>query len=175
MPYTSSVKEKPEFLHAGIQLTIAFALAVFLASGYAWDIIARITANILDIAGIQTAYVSRLFLIYVRLLDGNVAGFLILSECSGLITLLIFAFISSLTIGLIRGSLKIKILWFLLSISVGLIWNLCRLASVIAVAYNFGIPAFEFVHYIFAPTIDFVWIVSLWSLGMSWLRKEGSS
>ncbi|HIE18424.1 TPA: exosortase/archaeosortase family protein, partial [Candidatus Bathyarchaeota archaeon] len=159
---------------AAIQLVFAFILAAFLASGYAWDIIARAAVNLLEATGIQAAYVSRLFLMYVRLLDGSVVGFQVLLECSGLITLLIFTFISSLTIGLLRGSLKIKIVWFLLSISVGFMWNLFRLASVIAVAYNFGIPAFWFVHYILAPTIEFVWIVSAWALGMSWLKRRRS-
>ena len=174
MSQTTPSKEKPMFLHAAIQLAFAFTLAAFLASGYAWDIIARTSASILDAAGIRTAYVSRLFLMYVRLLDGSVIGFQVLLECSGLITLLIFAFISSLTIGLLRGSLKIKIAWFLLSISIGFMWNLFRLTSVVAVAYSFGIPAFEFMHYVLAPTIDLVWIVSSWALGMSWLRREES-
>jgi len=175
MSYLPSNKEKPMFLHAAVQLAFAFALAVFLASGYAWDIIARAAASMLEAAGIQTAYVSRLFLMYVRLLDGSVIGFQVLLECSGLVTLLIFTFISSLTIGLLRGSLKIKIIWFLLSASIGFMWNLCRLASVIAIAYTFGIPSFEFMHYVLAPTIDFVWIVSAWALGMSWIKRDGST
>ena len=175
MAHLPSYKEKPEFLHAAVQLAFAFALAAFLASGYAWDLIAHAAASILEAAGIQTSYVSRLFLMYVRLLDGSVVGFLVLLECSGLITLLIFAFISSLTIGLLKGSLKTKLVWFLMSMSVGFMWNLFRLASVIAVAYSFGIPAFEFIHYVLAPTIDFVWIVSSWALGMSWLKREGST
>jgi len=166
------MKEKPQFLHAAIQLAAAFTIAAFLASGSAWDMIARAAVSMLGMAGIQTAYVSRLFLIYVRLLDGNVVGFTILLECSGLITLLIFAFISSLTIGLLRGSLKIKLAWFLMSMSMGFLWNLFRLVSVIAVAYSFGFSAFEFVHYVLAPTVDFVWIVSSWALGMSWLRRR---
>jgi exosortase/archaeosortase family protein len=174
MTYTVTAKERPRFLHASIQLALAFTLAAYLASGHAWDMIARATMKILETVGIQTAYVSRLFLMYVRLMDGSVMCFQVLIECSGLITLLVFTFISSLTIGLLRGSLKVKIVWFLMSVFVGLMWNLLRLTSVIAVAYSFGVPAFEFVHYILAPTIDFVWIVSTWALGMSWLRKEES-
>jgi len=170
-----SYKEKPQFLHAAIQLAFAFTLAAFLASGYAWDMIARVAVSLLEMTGIRTAYVGELFLMYVRLLDGSVVGFRVLLECSGLVTLLIFAFISSFTIGLLRGSLKIKIIWFLLSMCIGFLWNLFRLASVIAVAYNFGIPSFELMHYILAPTIDFVWIVSSWALGMSWLKREESA
>jgi len=174
MAYTVTTKERPRFLHASVQLALAFTLAAFLATGQAWDMIARAAIKVLEAVGIQTAYVSRLFMMYVRLMDGSVVGFQVLIECSGLVTLLIFAFISSLTVGLLGGSLKIKIAWFLLSVFVGFMWNLLRLISVVAVAYSFGIPAFEFIHYILAPTIDFVWIVSAWALGMSWLRREGT-
>ena len=175
MLHTLQGKESPMFLHAGIQLAFTFVMAAFLATGYAWDLIARTSATILETAGIKTAYVSRLFLIYVQLPGNGIAGFRVLLECSGLITLLVFAFISSFTVGLLKGSLKIKIAWFLLSASAGFMWNLVRLVSVIAIAYNFGIQAFEIMHYILAPTIDFLWIVSLWALGMSWLKKEETS
>jgi len=168
-------KERPMFSHAAIQLAFAFVMALFLASGYAWDMIARAAAGILQAAGIQTAYVDKFFLMYVRLLDGRVVGFQVLIECSGLVTLLIFTFISSLTIGLLRGSLKVKTIWFLLSVSVGFMWNLLRLVSVIAVAHSFGIQAFEFMHYVLGPTIDFVWIVSAWAVGMSLLRREATA
>ena len=167
-------KEKPMLSHAAIQLALASAIAIFLASGYAWSMIAHAAIGILHLAGIQTAYVDKFFLMYVRLLDGRVVGFHVLIECSGIFTLLIFAFISSLTIGLLKGSLKVKTAWFLISIIVGFVWNLLRLVSVIAVAHSFGIQAFEFMHYLLGPTIDFVWIVSAWAVGMSLLRREAT-
>jgi len=175
MTYTTLGKEKPAFRHAIIHVSLALIVALFLASGYAWDLTARMSVDILSLAGIQAEYVSPLFLMYVRLLDGTVAGFQVLIECSGLVTLLVFTFISTFTIGLLKGPLKIKLLWFTLSILIGFVWNLSRLASVIAIAYNFGLPAFSFAHYILGPTIDFVWVVSSWALGMSWLEKEEST
>jgi len=172
MTTTAPNKQKPAYRHATVQACLALIIAVFLASGYAWDLTARTTMKILDAAGIHTVYVAPEFLIYVRLLDGTVVGFQVLLECSGLITLLVFTFISAFTIGLLNGSLKTKILWFGLSVLVGFVWNLSRLASVIAIAYSFGLAAFSFTHYVLAPTIDFVWVVSSWALGMSWLKKE---
>ncbi len=165
-------KEKAMFHHALLQAFLSFIFALFLVSPYAWDLIARASMSILNIVGVQTTYVEAQFLIYLRLMDGTVVGFQILTECSGLITIVIFTFISAFTIGLLRGRLSIKLFWFALSIFLGFIWNLARLASVIAVAYHFGLASFSFVHYILAPTIDFVWVVSLWALGMSWLKKE---
>lgn len=165
-------KEKPMFRHAVIQGSLALMVALFLASGYAWDLTARVSTMILNLAGIETKYVSQLFLMYVRLLDETVAGFQVLIECSGLITLAVFSFISAFTIGLLRGPLKTKLIWFILSVGVSLVWNVNRLAFVIALAYNFGLQIFSFAHYVLAPSIDFIWVVSMWAIGMSWLRKN---
>jgi len=165
-------KEKPIFRHAVVLAFLATIIALFLASGYAWDLIARMATAVLELSGVHTDYVSPQFLMYVRLLDGNVFGFQVLMECSGLITLLIFSFISALTIGLLKGDLKAKLVWFILSTSIGFLWNLSRLAAVIAIAYNFGLDAFYFAHFVLAPTIDFIWVVSTWALGMSWLKRE---
>ncbi|RJS90267.1 exosortase/archaeosortase family protein [Candidatus Bathyarchaeota archaeon] len=168
------MKERPMVSHAMVQLTLSFILAAFLASGYAWDMIARASIRMLETVGIKVKYLSDLFLMYVRLLDGSVVGFQILLECSGLITLLIFAFISSFTIGLLGGSLLLKTAWFMFSASIAFLWNLLRLASVIAIAYNFGLEAFRLVHFVLAPTMDFIWVVSLWALGMSLIGRRRS-
>jgi len=170
--HTAHEKEKPALRHAIVLVCLALIIALFLASGYAWDLTAKTATSVLDLAGIHSEYISPQFLIYVKLLDGSLVGFQVLMECSGLITLLIFSFVSAFTVGLLRGDLKTKLVWFLLSASVGFVWNLSRLAAVLAVAYNFGMTAFSFVHFVLAPTIDFVWVVSTWALGMSWLKRE---
>jgi exosortase/archaeosortase family protein len=172
MIHTSTEKEKPMFRHALVLTCLALIVALFLATGYAWDLTARIATSVLDLSGIYTQYVGPQYLMYVRLIDGSVVGFQVLMECSGLITLLIFTFVSAFTIGLLKGNLKNKLIWFVLSAFVGFVWNISRLAAVIAVAYSFGITAFSFVHFVLAPTIDFVWVVSAWALGMSWLKRE---
>jgi len=164
--------EKPEFRHAAIQGSLAIAIAAFLATSYSWDLTAQTATSLLNLGGIKTNYASALFLMYVRLLDGTVAGFQVLIECSGLITLAVFSFISTFTIGLLKGSLLVKLFWFAVSLAVGLAWNVSRLVFVVAVAYNFGISAFSFAHYVLSPSIDFVWIVSMWALGMSHLKRK---
>ena len=158
--------------HAAILVCFAVVLSLFLATGVAWDLTARASTSILEFSGISTRYVGQQYLMYVRLMDGSVVGFQVQLECSGLITLIVFTFVSAFTVGLLRGNLRNKLIWFLLSAGMGFVWNISRLASVIAVAYNFGIPAFSFVHFVLAPTIDFVWVVTAWALGMSWLKRE---
>lgn len=144
---------------------------MFLITGYTWDLTARASKSLLDLANISTNYVGSMYMIFVRLLDGSTIGFKILVECSGLISVAIFSVLFVFTVGLLRGSLRAKVTWLILGIVVGLIWNIVRLAFVIGIAYRFGLDAFFLFHYILSPSIDFVWIVSMWALGMSRLKK----
>jgi hypothetical protein len=34
-----------------------------------------------------------------------------------------------------------------------------------------GLGAFEFVHFLFAPMVDFLWMVVVWSIGMSLMGR----
>lgn len=150
---------------------LALATALLFASRYVWDFTGIATTWILNAAGMKTDYVSPIFLIYVRLMDGTLASFLVLTECSGLVTVAIFvSFIHIFTIGLLNVSVLKKITWFLLSLGVGLAWNINRLAFVIIIAYNFGLSVFSVAHYLLGPFIDFLWVVTMWSLGMSWVQ-----
>ncbi|MFQ6095801.1 MAG: exosortase/archaeosortase family protein [Candidatus Bathyarchaeia archaeon] len=167
-----STREKPAFTHALIHGALAVCTALFLTSHYAWDLTARAAAGILNLAHVKTVYISPLSPMQVKLMDGTLACFHVLLECSGLVTVAIFSFIFTFTIGLLKGSLLNKIVWFLLSIGIGVLWNINRLAFVIIVAYNFGLSTFSFTHYLVGPFIDFLWVVSMWSLGMSWTRRE---
>jgi len=165
-------KEKPTFRHAIVLACLATIIAIFLASSYALDLIASTATTVLDLSGVHADYVNPQFLMYVRLLDGSMHGFQVLMECSGPITLLIFSFISALTIGLLKGDLKTKLVWFILSASMCFVWNLSRLAALIAIAYSFGISTFYVAHFVLALTVDFIWVVSTWALGLSWLKRE---
>jgi len=170
----SEPKKKPRFKHALILVLLAVAFTLFLVSGYAWDLIGKTTTWILNSVGIRADYVSPLYLIYVKLIEGSLVGFQVLVECSGLVTVAIFSFIYTFTIGLLKGSILNKVLWFLLSIGVGFIWNINRLAFVIIITYNFGLSAFSSIHYLIGPFIDFLWVTTMWSLSMSRLKKEGN-
>ena len=165
-------RERPVYGHAIVQGILALFITIFLASPYAWDLTARATTAILSIVGVRTSYTTPLSPMYVRLMDGTLSGFNILLECSGLITVAIFSFMSSMTIGLLKGSLLEKTVWFILSVAVGFFWNINRLAVVIIIAYRFGLSAFSLSHYFVGPFIDFAWVVSMWSLGMSSIQKE---
>jgi len=165
-------KEKPVFRDALIMGLIAVAIGVFLILEYSWDMIASATYWILKSTGVDVTYTRPLMLISLSLRDGTLVGFQVLMECSGIVTVGVFAAISTFTVGLLKGSILRKIGWFLLSIGLGLMWNINRVILAIFMAYNFGISAFSLVHYLLAPSIDFIWIVSLWALGMSLIKRR---
>jgi len=171
---TLSEKEKPKFRHALVLGSLALILATFLSTRYSWNITALLAWQMLKLSGVESTYDPLSSQITVQLLDGTVTSFNISIEFSGLVTVAIFAVISTFTVGLLRGSILTKLGWFLLGTGVGILWNVNRLALVIAVAYNFGMSAFSFIHYLVGPAIDFIWIVSMWALGMSWLKKGGT-
>ncbi len=163
----ASTKERPRLYHALGLGVFACAIACFLASAISWDLTARIVSEILKIAGVSVDYVIPIRVMYCRLSDGTVVGFEFLIECSGLITVGVFTLIAVFTVGLLGGSLWVKSVWLLAGVSVGLLWNVSRLALVVIAAYNFGLGAFSLIHYVLAPFIDFLWIVAVWSVGMS--------
>jgi len=172
LAYSESRARSPMFTHALILGLIALTVSFLLASGYAWELIGKTTSWILNAVGIKANYVGTLYWIYLNLRDGTLTVFQVVVQCSGLITVAIFSFIYTFTVGLLKGSLLNKIAWFLLSIGIGFLWNINRLTFVIIIAYNFGHSAFSFTHYLLGPFIDFLWIVTMWSLSMSRLKGE---
>lgn len=165
-------KEKPLFHHAAVILFLTVVLALFVASNYALDLTAEMTAKVLDLGGIQARYLRQQSLIQARLMDGVAVDFPVTIDVSGFTTLLVFSFIFAFTVGLLRGTLVMKLAWFITAIGLGYAWKIGQLVVVIAIAHDFGLNAFTFARYILAPSTDFVWIVSLWAFGMSWLKKE---
>ena len=163
---------KPSFHHAAVILLLTVILGLLAASSHVLRLTARISVELLDLMEIQAEYLSEESLIRVKLIDGAIVAFPVTIQCSGLITLLIFAVISAFTVGLLRGALITKLAWFISSISLGYAWKICQLALVMAIAHNFGLDGFTFARYVLAPSTDFAWIVSLWAVGMSWLRRE---
>jgi exosortase/archaeosortase family protein len=150
---------------------VAIVVAFFLSSSYCWNLTAGLATGLDSFFGVPARYLGEQLAIYVMLPDGRLAVFQVLLECSGLVTLMIFAFLSAFTIGLLKGSLKVKLAWFGLSLAFGYIWNLFRVSLVVAMAYEFGMSAYSFTHYILGPTIDFLWIVCLWAVGLALLKR----
>ena len=92
-----------------------------------------------------------------------------------LISIMIFNLLSVLLTFPLRGPLWCKMLWLGLGSFVGLAWNFIRLSLM---AVTVGMSVFQIVHFAIGPVVDFMWIVPVWSLGLSALasierRKRG--
>ncbi len=168
-------KDKPAYGHAIILGLLALGFVLSVASNQACDLTARTVSGILNLAGIPAEYASPPREIRIVLEDGALFVFSVSLECSGLLALVVLAVISVFTVGLLKGDLRVKLLWFVSSGAVGLVWNLGRLTSIIAVAPLLGLAMFRFVSYALGPVLDILWVVSMWALAMSCLRRDASA
>jgi len=105
---------------------------------------------------------------------GIVPLFVFLSHCileeSALVSIMIFNLMFLLVTFPLKGPLWCKILWLGLGNLVGLVWNLIRLSLINATA---ELVAFRFLHFVIGPAIDFLWMVPIWSVGLSVLVSAG--
>lgn len=96
-------------------------------------------------------------------------------EGSTIVSIMIFSLLSVLLTFPLRGPLWCKMLWLGLGNLVGLAWSLVRLSLL---AFMSGAGVSQIVHFAIGPAVDFLWIVPVWSLGLSALasverRKRG--
>jgi len=83
---------------------------------------------------------------------------------SALISLIIFNLLSVLLTFPLHGPLWCKILWLGLGNLVGFAWNLIQLSLITTIATT---GLLHFMYLTIGPIIDFMWIASIWSLGLS--------
>jgi exosortase/archaeosortase family protein len=169
-----TLTEKADFRQALGLIAIAAVIAIVLAAPPTWQMIATIASEILSSGQIFNFYTNGINTptMYVKLMDGSLVGFVVLLECSGIIGAAIYTLLIASTMGLLRGSFSFKVGWLFVGIIIGFIWNITRLVIVVSTAYYFGMQVFTFIHYILAPFIDFLWMVAIWSFGISFLKRR---
>lgn len=167
-------KEKPQVLHAIGQAAVAVPIIIFLVMPTSWSTTAEIVSGLLSWGGIQNGYANIMAYsptIFLPVGPRTIYGFAILTQCSGLFATAVFAAITIPTMGLFKGPLWFKISWLLFGVSIGLFWNVARLTMSLIAAYTLGMGVFSLIHYILGPFIDFMWMLSVWSVGISILRR----
>lgn len=87
-------------------------------------------------------------------------------EESALVSIMVFNLLSILLTFPLKGPLWCKILWLGLGNLVGSTWNLIRLSLINTTADS---VMSEFSQFILGPAIDFLWMVPIWSIGLSML------
>ena len=95
-------------------------------------------------------------------------------SCSGLISLCLITLIYVPLLFTIRGPLWIKVFWLFIAIGFSVIWNLLRMSLVTATLYYFGGSVFLLFHYLIGAFIDFVYIVTFYSLALAHLQSPRS-
>jgi exosortase/archaeosortase family protein len=92
-------------------------------------------------------------------------------SCSGVISLFLITLIFVPLLFTIRGPLWIKIFWLFLTMGFSILWNLLRISFVTATLYYFGGSVFLLLHYFIGAFVDFVYIVTFYSLALAHLSK----
>jgi hypothetical protein len=96
-------------------------------------------------------------------------------QFSGIIILILAAGIFSWSIFPVRGKLSVKIGWLAALLAFSVLWNIVRLAVVLATLYHLGSLPFILLHYLVGIYIDFIYIVTFYSLAMGSLAKVETS
>jgi len=105
----------------------------------------------------------------IKLLDGANLNLALTWQRSGLISITIFGLLFLFLMFPLEGSIWLKITLLELGFFIGLTWSFIRFSIALLVAYYFGAGAFATVEFFAGPFTDFLWVVTVWSLGLSML------
>jgi len=72
----------------------------------------------------------------------------------------------------LRGLVWCKILWLGMGDIIGLMWNLIRAFLITLTVETRG--ALNVVTFVIGPTVDFLWMVPVWAIGLSALAEAQS-
>lgn len=96
-------------------------------------------------------------------------------SCSGVIILLLITFIFTPFLFAVNGPLWIKLLFLASTLAFSVVWNIMRLSLTIASLYYFGDLVFLLLHYLAGVFVDFIYIVTFYSLALGQLTKHEMS
>lgn len=163
-----SRREKPQLVHVLVGVLILMFSHVFLFN-YIHRFLFDAVVQLLSIWQVSVAKSWTLGAPEIVLSMPNGTEFLAVMtwENSGLLSIMIFGLLFVFLTFHLRGALWCKVVWLLFGGCVGLVWNLVRWPLILMAAYTFGPSAFNILNYLTGPVLDFLWIVPVWSLGLS--------
>lgn len=163
-------KERPQYFHMMVGVVVvAFFGCLLLYSTRTF--LPEIIVQALLLARIPSSLASTLegSMLIMRLRDETDLCIVMAWQRSGLLSIMIFSSLFVLLTFPLKGPLWCKIVWLGLGNVVGLAWNFVRLLLMVIATYYLGAGAFKVIDFITGPVIDFIWIVPIWSLGLSLL------
>lgn len=86
---------------------------------------------------------------------------------SGFFSIIVFNFLFVFLAFPLRGLLWRKVAWLFFGSAVGLLWNFIRWSLLVVAAYQMGASAFNVIDFLTGPFLDFLWVVPVWSIGLS--------
>jgi len=155
-------------------LAVGVAIAVsisYLSVHLLQHLLCEALVQVLSIGQISTQklWTQEGLVLNVGSLSGTDTQIALTPQYSGLLSTVIFSLLFVFLTFPLRGPLWRKILWLSLGNVVGFAWSLLRLSIGALVAYHFGYEAFSVASFLTGPVVDFLWIVPVWSLGLSFL------
>jgi len=161
-------REKPQFLHVIVGAGVA-ALSYYLLLQSFRPFLAEATTQLLSLG--QIAVEKPLSFespsLVLRLMNGSDLTLALTWQRSGLFSIIIFGLLSVFLAFPLEGPLWLKIAWLEFGNVAGLGWSFIRFSSAALVAYHFGVGAFALVDFVTSPVVDFLWVIPVWSLGLS--------
>lgn len=163
-------RERPQLLHVVAGVAIAAFSYYFLSQFFQAFLIGFLPQFFpLKLVSFDSTLGKDNLLLVARLLNGSGLDVAITWQRSGLFSIVIFGLLFVFLAFPLRGSLLLKVFWLEVGNAVGLMWGFIRLSTFILVAYNYGPNFSTLVEFIMGPISDFLWIVPIWSLGLSTL------
>ena len=161
-------REKPRLRHlfAGLMVSVvSYALLWF-------NLTNLITKGLTEVLSTARIWVTGAFgqqtpTLVVHLADGSSLNLVMTQQRVGLVTIAVFGLLFLFLLFPLQGSLWRKMALLELGFMIGVAWNFVRLSLTVLVAYNFGINAFNVAEFLTTPFLDFFWVITLWSLGLS--------
>lgn len=96
-------------------------------------------------------------------------------QFSGILVLILASMVFTWAIFPVKGSLGIKLGWLAALLIFSTVWNIIRLAVVLATLYHAGSLPFILLHYLAGIYIDFIYIIMFYSLAIGSLAKVNVS
>ena len=163
-------QEKPQFLHVivGVGISIVFCYILLLVCQ---PFLAESTAQLLSTGHIAVAKTldAEPPSLLLQMANGSNLSFALTWQRTGVFSIILFCFLFVFLAFPLHGSLWLKIVWLPIGSFVGLLWSLVRLSISILLAYHSGDSLSVLSGFVANPFIDFLWVIPIWSLGLSTL------
>jgi len=161
-------REKPQLLHVIVGAGFA-AFSYFLLLQSFRPFLAEATTQLLSLGQIvvEKPLGFEPPSLVVRLMNGSDLSLALTWQRSGLFSIILFGLLFVFLVFPLKGSLWLKIAWLEFGGFVGLAWSFIRLSTGALIAFHFGAGAFALVDFAASPVVDFLWVIPVWSLGLS--------